>query len=137
MVNNKKQETANYVMAAIAGAALLIVLREIVESTDDTENFKGFGINWGTSGYVYTDSRNKGLILTWKELFLLFSNSKSKVLLGYGWFDYEIDRDGYLNILVPDFRFVTDIKMIAKDDKNDFIISDNANKNLPQKNENK
>lgn len=104
---------------------------------DDTENFKGFGINWGTSGYVYTDSRNKGLILSWKELFLLFSNSKSKVLLGYGWFDYEIDRDGYLNILVPDFRFVTDIKMIAKDDKNDFIISDNANKNLPQKNENK
>ena len=123
MVNNKKQETANYVMAAIAGAALLIVLREIVESTDDTENFKGFGINWGTSGYVYTDSRNKGLILTWKELFLLFSNSKSKVILGYGWFDYEIDRDGYLNILVPDFRFVTDIKMSENGVKKDFIIS--------------
>ena len=123
MVNNKKQETANYAMAAIAGAALLIVLREIDESTDDTENFKGFGINWGTSGYVYTDSRNKGLILTWKELFLLFSNSKSKVILGYGWFDYEIDRDGYLNILVPDFRFVTDIKMSENGVKKDFIIS--------------
>ncbi len=90
---------------------------------DDVENFKGIGINWGTCGFVYTDSRNKGLILTWNELFHLFSNSKSKTILGYGWFDYEIDRDGYLNILVPDFRFVTDIKMVANKMKKDFIIS--------------
>lgn len=90
---------------------------------DDVENFKGIGINWGTCGFVYTDSRNKGLILTWNELFHLFSNSKSKTILGYGWFDYEIDRDGYLNILVPDFRFVTDIKMVANKVKKDFIIS--------------
>lgn len=95
-------------------------------SYDDAENFKGIGINWGTCGFVYTDSRNKGLILTWNELLHLFSNSKSKTILGYGYFDYEIDRDDYLNILVPDFRFVTDIEMRTKEKTEDYIISAKA-----------
>lgn len=80
--------------------------------------------------FVYTDSRNKGLILTWKELFLLFPKSKIEVILGYGYFDYEIDRNGYLNILVSDFRFVTDIKMKKGDN---YLISFNANEKYPSK----
>ena len=99
---------------------------------DNAENFKGIGINWGTKGFVYTDSRNKGLIISYDEFSKLFTDIKSKVILGYGYFDYEVDRDNYLNILVPDFRFATGIKMKTK---KDYLISVNANDKYPPENE--
>ncbi len=100
---------------------------------DNLEHFTGIGLgvgkSWSIVGFSYTDSRNKGLIINKSELSKLFSPTNTKVILGYGYFDYEVDKDGYLNLLMPDFRFITDIQMVEKENDKDFLISKTANLN--------
>ncbi|MBR4676522.1 MAG: hypothetical protein IKO99_00810 [Bacteroidales bacterium] len=103
---------------------------------DNYEYLKGIGIGWGTVGLVYTDSRNKGIIISHKELVELFSFNETNVILGYGYFDYCIGKDSKLVLKIPDFEFVTDIIMIdMRKNGKDFIISEKAFNLYKKKNE--
>jgi len=64
------------------------------------------------------------------------SFNETNVILGYGYFDYCIGKDSKLVLKIPDFEFVTDIKMIdMRKNGKDFIISEKAFNLYKKKNE--
>ena len=104
---------------------------------DNLENITGFGIGankaWAVGGFSYTDSRNKGLIISADEFTKLFSPKITKNAICYGNFYYDIDKKSNLVLLMRNYKYVTNITIMKIEKEKDYIISVAANDNYTKK----